>query len=143
MSSCLYTRTARTTKPRRSFAYSIRPQKVSASELPCGRQSRTRGPFNHRIEYLAKVRNQALDPLHELRDANDEFFDTIIFMNDILLCVDDVLELIWQSRRNSAGITCTADYVYHDDLVTHPSFTIRRALEDAPSENIFHDPDSS
>ena len=78
---------------------------------------RQRGAFNHRIEYLAEVRNAAFVPLHELRDAENEFFDTIIFMNDILPCVDDLLELIWQSRRNNAGITCAADYMYHEELV--------------------------
>lgn len=79
--------------------------------------TRTRGAFNHRIEYLAEVRNQAFNPLYELRDSHNEYFDTIIFMNDILPCVDDLLELIWQSRRNNAGITCAADYMYHDELV--------------------------
>ena len=79
---------------------------------------RTRGAFNHRIEYLAEVRNAAFVPLHELRDAESEYFDTIIFMNDILPCVDDLLELIWQSRRNNAGITCAADYMYHDEIVS-------------------------
>ena len=79
---------------------------------------RTRGAFNHRIEYLAEVRNSAFVPLHELRDAENEYFDTIIFMNDILPCVDDLLELIWQSRHNNAGITCAADYMFHDELVS-------------------------
>ena len=79
---------------------------------------RTRGAFNHRIEYLAEVRNAAFVPLHELRDTEGEYFDTIVFMNDILPCVDDVLELIWQSRRNNAGITCAADYMYHDEIVS-------------------------
>ena len=30
--------------------------------------------------------------------------------------IDDVLELIWQSRRQNAGITCGADYIYHDEI---------------------------
>lgn len=77
---------------------------------------RTRGAFNHRIEYLAEVRNAAMVPLHELRDTEGEIFDTIVFMNDILPCVDDVLELIWQSRKQNAGITCAADYMFHDDI---------------------------
>ncbi|KAK4700171.1 alpha-1,3-mannosyltransferase, partial [Phenoliferia sp. Uapishka_3] len=45
---------------------------------------RTRGAFHHRIEYLAEVRNEALAPLQELRDAEGEYFDSIIFMNDVL-----------------------------------------------------------
>lgn len=78
---------------------------------------RKRGAFNHRIEYLAEVRNAALVPLHELREEKGEIFDSIVFMNDILPCVDDLLELIWQSRRQNAGITCAADYMFHDDIV--------------------------
>lgn len=78
---------------------------------------RTRGAFNHRIEYLAEVRNAAFVPLHELRSTQNEYFDTIIFMNDILPCVDDLLELIWQSRKNNAGITCATDYMFHEELV--------------------------
>lgn len=80
--------------------------------------TRTRGTFNHRIEYLAEVRNEALVPLHELRDTEGEYFDSIVFMNDVLPCVDDLLELIWQSRTNSAGITCASDYMFHDEIVS-------------------------
>ncbi|THU88363.1 hypothetical protein K435DRAFT_680009 [Dendrothele bispora CBS 962.96] len=110
---------------------------------------RTRGAFNHRIEYLAEVRNAAFVPLHELRDSQGEYFDTIIFMNDILPCVDDLLELIYQSRLNSAGITCAADYMYHQDLgapVFYDNWVARdingTALENAPFEMIFHHPES-
>lgn len=81
---------------------------------------RTRGAFHHRIEYLAEVRNAALAPLQELRDAEGEVFDSIIFMNDVLPCVDDLLELIWQSRRQNAGITCGSDYIFHDEVVSEP-----------------------
>lgn len=80
---------------------------------------RTRGAFHHRIEYLAEVRNAALAPLQELRDSEGEVFDSIIFMNDVLPCVDDLLELVWQSRRQNAGITCGSDYIFHDEIVRH------------------------
>lgn len=79
---------------------------------------RRRGQFVHRIEYLAEVRNAAMRPLYELRDSEGEVFDSIVFMNDILPCVDDILELIWQSRRQNAGLTCAADYMYHDEIVS-------------------------
>jgi alpha-1,3-mannosyltransferase len=78
---------------------------------------RARGKFTHRIEYLAEVRNAALTPLHELRESRNEYFDSIVFMNDVLPCVDDILELLWQSRKNNAGVTCAVDYNYHVDLV--------------------------
>lgn len=131
---------------------------------------RTRGQFNHRIEYLAEVRNAAMVPLHELRDNANEVFDSIVFMNDILPCVDDLLELIWQSRKQNAGITCAADYMYHDDIVSltfglveaiscmngahekgapvfYDNWVARdingTALENAPFEQVFHHTESN
>ncbi|KAH8101711.1 glycosyltransferase family 69 protein [Cristinia sonorae] len=111
--------------------------------------TRTRGAFNHRIEYLAEVRNAAFVPLHELRNTENEYFDTIVFMNDILPCVDDLLELIWQSRNNNAGITCAADYMFHEELgspVFYDNWVARdingTALENAPFESVFHHPTS-
>ncbi|KAH9812001.1 family 69 glycosyltransferase [Melampsora americana] len=110
---------------------------------------RTRGAFHHRIEYLAEVRNAALAPLQELRDSEGELFDTVIFMNDVLPCTDDLLELIWQSRRQNAGITCGADYIFHDEIaqpVFYDNWVARdingTALENAPFESIFRDPPS-
>lgn len=32
--------------------------------------------------------------------------------------MDDLLELIWQSRIQNAGITCGADYIFHDEVVS-------------------------
>ncbi|KAF8314098.1 hypothetical protein DL93DRAFT_2080612 [Clavulina sp. PMI_390] len=111
---------------------------------------RRRGQFVHRIEYLAEVRNAALRPLYELRDSEGEVFDSIIFMNDVLPCVDDLLELIWQSRRQNAGITCAADYMYHDEIaapVFYDNWVARdingTALENAPFEAVFHHPSSA
>ncbi|EFP76265.2 uncharacterized protein PGTG_02706 [Puccinia graminis f. sp. tritici CRL 75-36-700-3] len=110
---------------------------------------RTRGAFHHRIEYLAEVRNAALAPLQELRDSEGELFDTVIFMNDVLPCTDDLLELIWQSRRQNAGITCGADYIFHEEIaqpVFYDNWVARdingTALENAPFESIFRDPPS-
>lgn len=110
---------------------------------------RTRGAFHHRIEYLAEVRNAALAPLQELRDAEGEVFDSIIFMNDVLPCIDDLLELVWQSRRQNAGITCGSDYIFHDEVgqpVFYDNWVARdingTALENAPFESVFHDIES-
>ncbi|KAI9513522.1 CAP59-like protein [Russula earlei] len=100
---------------------------------------RTRGAFNHRIEYLAEVRNAAFVPLHEQRNSENEYFDTIIFMNDILPCIDDVLELIYQSRLNNCR--------NHGSPVFYDNWVARdingTALENAPFESIFHDDPSS
>ncbi|KAL5514622.1 hypothetical protein ACEPAG_1938 [Sanghuangporus baumii] len=112
--------------------------------------NRKRGIHAHRIEYLAEVRNAAMAPLYELRDSENEYFDSVIFMNDILPCVDDLLELIWQSRRQNAGVTCAADYMYHDEIrqpVFYDNWVARdingTALENTPFEDVFHHPASS
>lgn len=60
-----------------------------------------RGENVDRVESLAGLRNQALRPLVEQRTLYPE--DTIvIFLNDIVLCVDDILELIHQHVVQSA-----------------------------------------
>ncbi|KLO09995.1 capsular associated protein [Schizopora paradoxa] len=112
--------------------------------------NRKRGVHAHRIEYLAEVRNSAMTPLIELRDSENEYFDSIVFMNDILPCVDDVLELIWQSRKQNAGVTCAADYMYHDEIrqpVFYDNWVARdingTALENTPFEDVFHHPQSA
>ena len=72
---------------------------------------------------LAEIRNAAFSPPHDLRDS--EYFEIVIFMNDVLPCVDDLLELIWQSRRSNAGITCARLYVHSTTMkFPLPCFTI-------------------
>ena len=53
---------------------------ISQSVLLCAPVARS----TTLIEYLAEVRNAVFVPLHELRDSENEYFDTIIFTNDIL-----------------------------------------------------------
>ncbi|KAJ2986590.1 hypothetical protein NUW54_g9712 [Trametes sanguinea] len=62
-------------------------------------------------------------------------------MNDILPCVDDLLELIWQSRRNNAGITCAADYMYHEELGSPVFYDnwVARDINGTALENVFVD----
>jgi hypothetical protein len=48
----------------------------------------------HRIAYLAETRNKALQPLYEHNDAQE--FSHVLFFNDVVFCVEDVLELIMQ-----------------------------------------------
>ena len=62
-----------------------------------------------RILALAGLRNQALKPLIEERTSYAR--DTVvIFLNDIVLCVDDILELLHQHIVQSADMTCAMDW---------------------------------
>ncbi|KAJ2814067.1 hypothetical protein H4S07_000176 [Coemansia furcata] len=61
----------------------------------------------HRIEYLAKVRNLALEPLY----STGKKYDRVLFINDIYFCMNDLLELAYQSRAQSTHLTCAEDLI--------------------------------
>ncbi|RUP45056.1 cryptococcal mannosyltransferase 1-domain-containing protein [Jimgerdemannia flammicorona] len=65
----------------------------------------------HRIEYLAHARNRALEPLHILAaPPYDLRYDHVLFINDIFVCHNDLLELLYQQRLQRSHITCGLDY---------------------------------
>jgi alpha-1,3-mannosyltransferase len=66
-----------------------------------------------RIATLVALRNQALDPLRRHREQFSNS-STIVFLNDVAACSDDILELIHQRAFQSADMTCAMDW-------THPS----------------------
>ncbi|KAI4138586.1 MAG: hypothetical protein L6R39_006713 [Caloplaca ligustica] len=65
---------------------------------------------NDRIETLAKLRNLALVPLLQNSSHFDTEETTVIFINDISLCPNDILELIHQRRIQNASMACSMDY---------------------------------
>ncbi|OAX84050.1 hypothetical protein ACJ72_01585 [Emergomyces africanus] len=74
-------------------------------------------PGENRITALAELRNKALQPLFEgsarlfsrrrYRISSDAI---VIFLNDIVLCPEDILELVYQHRLQSASMTCAFDW---------------------------------
>ncbi|KAJ2458613.1 hypothetical protein GGF42_001969 [Coemansia sp. RSA 2424] len=64
----------------------------------------------HRIEYLAKLRNYALEPLH----STGSKFGRVIFLNDVYFCLSDLLELVFQSKAHEAHLTCAEDFDMHN-----------------------------
>jgi alpha-1,3-mannosyltransferase len=75
-------------------------------------------PRNERIKSLAELRNLALQPY----TSQPEHFaknSTIIFINDIAVCTNDILEMIHQRLHQGADMTCAMDWVY---LATDPTF---------------------
>ena len=63
-----------------------------------------------RIETLSKLRNLALGPLLDDPSRFDSEEATIVFLNDISLCPNDILELIHQRRIQGADMACSMDY---------------------------------
>ena len=64
-----------------------------------------------RIEGLSELRNQALQPLIDLHLEADTDV-TVVFLNDVAICMEDILELIYQRRRQNADMTCAMDWTY-------------------------------
>jgi len=67
-----------------------------------------------RIPRLAALRNLAIQPLLTtprsiLAPPNET---TILFLNDVTPCPDDLLELLHQRRRLNAHMTCAMDWTY-------------------------------
>ncbi|KAJ5894955.1 hypothetical protein N7495_006646 [Penicillium taxi] len=87
----------------------------------------TINPLNgklNRIEALSKLRNKALDPLKaqgpsglmpELADMYSPEA-VIIFINDIALCPEDILELVFQHVNQEAHMTCAFDWIFNGTL---------------------------
>lgn len=66
-----------------------------------------------RIKALAELRNQALQPLLDHADkVAPKNTTTVIFMNDVALCMEDILELIHQRQYQNADMTCAMDWTY-------------------------------
>jgi len=63
-----------------------------------------------RVQALAELRNQALRPLteHPQRYGTDT---TVLFINDVALCMEDILELIHQKAYQQADMTCAMDWI--------------------------------
>ncbi|KAJ1966009.1 hypothetical protein GGI12_000383 [Dipsacomyces acuminosporus] len=75
------------------------PHRIVTDEQP--RPSRY-----HRIEYMAKIRNRALEPLGK----GGVGFDKVLFLNDVFFCLTDLMELVYQSQLNNAHLTCAEDF---------------------------------
>lgn len=66
---------------------------------------------SQRIQALAKLRNLALKPLVD----NPEQYSqnaTVVFLNDVAICMEDILELIHQRLHQKAEMTCALDWTF-------------------------------
>ncbi|KAL8904615.1 MAG: hypothetical protein Q9171_006990 [Xanthocarpia ochracea] len=110
------------------------------------------GEGGDRARVLAELRNQALQPLIDLHLAGDTNV-TVVFINDVAICMEDILELIHQRRRQNADMTCAMDWAYVGPEPTlHDGWTARGMNGDSskvpsdgdPARNLFwNNPDAS
>ncbi|TFB00763.1 Alpha-1,3-mannosyltransferase CMT1 [Trichoderma ghanense] len=71
-----------------------------------------------RVARLAQLRNKALAPLLDLHDMATSD-TTVIFLNDVAACAEDILELVHQKRALGADMTCAMNWTYVGE---HPTF---------------------
>jgi alpha-1,3-mannosyltransferase len=80
-----------------------------------------------RIESLAALRNLALEPL--VNNSNQYSPDTaVIFINDVAICIDDLLELVHQRVFQKADMTCAIDWSDIDPAPVFYDIWIARAI---------------
>ncbi|KAI0483373.1 cryptococcal mannosyltransferase 1-domain-containing protein [Xylariaceae sp. FL0804] len=69
-----------------------------------------------RIPYLARVRNQAMEPLKEL-EARGRTFDKVLWINDVVFDTEDIVTLL-DTRDGDYAAACAQDYkvspLYYD-----------------------------
>lgn len=66
---------------------------------------------HERTAILAELRNRALDPM--LRAPSLFKLATIVFVNDLIRCADDLLEVLYQQAKLRADITCAINWIHN------------------------------
>ncbi|OAQ59260.1 glycosyltransferase family 69 protein [Pochonia chlamydosporia 170] len=79
-----------------------------------------------RFAKLAELRNLALKPILEEPERYSD--STVIFVNDVVICPDDILELIHQRVHLAADMTCAMDWVYGSAVPTFYDVYIARGI---------------
>lgn len=94
-------------------------------------------PNQDRIRTLAALRNQALEPLVQHSDRYSPE-TTVIFLNDVSICMQDILELVHQRLYQKADMTCAMDWVYVGQDPTFYDVWIARGMT---GDSFFHIPE--
>ncbi|KAL7947256.1 cryptococcal mannosyltransferase 1 domain-containing protein [Trichoderma barbatum] len=91
-----------------------------------------------RIAKLAALRNMPLEPIYQkaLPIAEDA---SVIFLNDVAACPEDILELILQKKNLNADMTCAMDWTFLGDNPTFYDVWIARGMN---GDSFFHIPPS-
>jgi alpha-1,3-mannosyltransferase len=81
----------------------------------------------YRIHALAELRNLAVRPLidHPEQYSSDT---TVVFLNDVALCAEDILELVHQRLYQVADMTCAMDWTYVGNDPTFYDVWIARGM---------------
>ncbi|KAF7561157.1 hypothetical protein G7046_g2965 [Stylonectria norvegica] len=93
--------------------------------------SRTDPAENDRIQRLAELRNLALEPLVNNANRTSQS-TTVVFLNDVAICVEDILELVFQKKSLGADMTCAMDWTYLGPDPTFYDVWVARGMNGDP-----------
>lgn len=79
-----------------------------------------------RFTKLAELRNLALEPM--LGDPARFSNTTVIFLNDVAICLEDILELVHQRHVLGADMTCAFDWIYGENEPSFYDVYVARAI---------------
>lgn len=83
--------------------------------------------YGERIDKLASLRNEALEPLTNSPNSFDPD-PIVIFLNDVAICLEDILELLYQRKYQDADMVCAMDWTYLGDNPTFYDIWIARGM---------------
>jgi alpha-1,3-mannosyltransferase len=85
---------------------------------------------SERIQALAQLRNLAIKPLLDDTESKKYSPDstTIIFLNDVAICPEDILELVHQRVSLQADMVCAMDWTYAGQDPTFYDVWIARGM---------------
>ena len=97
-----------------------------------------------RIEALAKIRNYALKPLYDdvenvLKNHSIPKFSKVVFLNDIVFCASDILELILQQSKSGAVMACPLDFETFPAVTSFYDLWVTRTMAGDLLYNAFND----
>ncbi|PHH86436.1 hypothetical protein CDD83_10256 [Cordyceps sp. RAO-2017] len=89
-----------------------------------------------RIGKLAKLRNLALEPM--MAHMGDwDHAATVVFINDVAICANDILELLHQKELQQADMTCAMDYHSLNGRLAFYDVWVSRSMN---GDSFFHVP---
>ncbi|KAL7818414.1 cryptococcal mannosyltransferase 1 domain-containing protein [Trichoderma gracile] len=116
----------------------LRPSLAAMGVTYIFNSSTVRSAEGNRIAKLATLRNMPLEPIaqHTLPLADDA---SVIFLNDVAACPEDILELVLQKQELGADMTCAMDWTYAGNDPTFYDVWIARGIN---GDSFFHIPAS-
>ncbi|CEO95885.1 unnamed protein product (mitochondrion) [Plasmodiophora brassicae] len=68
----------------------------------------------HRIDFLARVRNKALEPLFQSKQSGFKA-DYVLFVNDVFMCAEDLIRLAQRVSLPETDMACGMDFEFDPD----------------------------